>query len=316
MLTPAAPVVGVGSSPIGGAQEEAIVRVIREATPAVVGVSVRGGSGSGVIIRGDGIIITNAHVVGRSSVVEVTLASGEALQARVLGRDPLLDIAVLDAPGRNLPSAPLGDSDALQVGQTAIAIGNPLGFERTVTTGIISAVGRTLGPGLDQLIQTDAAINPGNSGGPLLDSSGRVVGINTAVARGTPGGGPAVGLGFAVPINLARDVADQLLATGRIVRAYMGLGYRGITAAMARHFSLPVREGVVVERVEAGSPAAAAGLRPGDIVTRLGDRPIASEADVLRFVRESRPGQTVEVHGVRRTGPFRLRMTLGQIQVR
>ena len=300
-------------------EEEVIIRVTQQVTPTVVGVSVPGGSGTGVIIREDGVILTNAHVVGDLQTVRIELATGAELAGRVLGRDPLLDIAVIHAEARGLPVAPLGDSDALQVGQTAIAIGNPLGFERTVTSGIISAIGRSLGGGLDQLIQTDAAINPGNSGGPLLDSSGRVIGINTAVVRDVAAGRQAftaVGLGFAVPINLAREVADQLLTTGRIVRAYLGISYRGITEPLARQFGLPTTTGVIVARVEGGSPAARAGLRDGDIITRLGDTAVETEGDVLRFVRAARPGQTVEIVGLRPTGQFALQLTLGEVTVR
>jgi serine protease Do len=309
------PVSQPGALPTG---EQTVIGVTQRVTPAVVGVSVRGGAGSGVIIRRDGIVLTNAHVVGTNRTVIVELATGDELQGRVLGRDPLLDIAVVDIPGEDLPTALLGDSDALQVGQTAIAIGNPLGFERTVTTGIISAIGRSLGRGLDQLIQTDAAINPGNSGGPLLNSLGQVVGINTAVIRDVPTGRQpftAVGLGFAVPINLAREVAEQLITTGRIVRAYLGISYRGITPELARQFALPVTEGVIVARVEAGSPAAQAGLRDGDIITRIADEEIDTEGDLLRFVRTARPGQTVAVSGVRRSGPFDLRLTLGEVTI-
>lgn len=299
-------------------EEQTLIRVTREVTPAVVGVSTAAGAGSGVIIRRDGIVVTNAHVVGENTTVLIEFATGNELQGRVLGRDPLLDIAVVDVAGEDLPTAPLGDSDALQIGQTAIAIGNPLGFERTVTAGIISAIGRSLGGGLDQLIQTDAAINPGNSGGPLLDSRGQVIGITTAVIRDVPVGRQpftAVGLGFAVPINLAREVAEQLITTGRIVRAYLGVSYRGITPEMAREFNLPVAEGVIVARVEAGAPAARAGLREGDIITRIGDTPIETEGDLIRFVRMARPGQTVIVFGQRPSGAFELRLTLGEVTI-
>lgn len=319
---PAAPA-DVVEAPLGttllGAEERNTVEVIRRATPAVVGVSVPGGSGSGVIIRSDGIILTNAHVIGSQDRVVVALATGAELPGRVLGRDPLLDIAVVAVEGNDLPTAPLGDSDQLQVGQTAIAIGNPLGFERTVTVGIISAVGRSLGGGLDQLIQTDAAINPGNSGGPLLDSAGQVVGINTAVIRDVPVGRQAftaVGLGFAVPINLAREVAEQLITTGRIVRAYFGINYRGITPELSRQFNLPVREGIIVLAVEPGSPAARAGLRESDIITAVDAQPIATEGDLLRFIRSARPGQRVRVQGVRPSGPFEAALVLGEVTVR
>ena len=216
------------------------------------------GSGSGVIISRDGVVITNAHVVGASRVVEVGLADGRILRGQVIGRDQTIDVAVVRLEAQNLPAAPLGDSDRLQVGQSAIAVGNPLGLERTVTSGVISAVNRNpRGFALDGLIQTDAAISPGNSGGPLVDSRGRVIGINTAVIAGAG----ASGLGFAVPINLANDVVQQLLTTGRITRAFVGINYADIGPELARQFELPVREGIIVGRVEPGSPAARAGPR-------------------------------------------------------
>jgi S1-C subfamily serine protease len=207
--------------------EETVIDVTRRVSPAVVSITSGAGQGSGVIIREDGVVLTNAHVVGNMRTVEVGLANGDVYKGEVLGRAPDIDLAVVRVDARNLPAAPLGDSDRLQVGQSAIAIGNPAGFERTVTTGVVSALNRTLGGGrgarLDELIQTDAAINPGNSGGPLLDSRGRVIGINTAVLRATPVGQPIVGIGFAIPINLGRDVAEQLLTTGVVTRAYLGI---------------------------------------------------------------------------------------------
>ncbi|MBW3635814.1 MAG: trypsin-like peptidase domain-containing protein [Armatimonadetes bacterium] len=194
--------------------EQNIIRVARQASPAVVSISRNGGTGSGVLIRSDGVLLTNAHVVGQAQQVRVELADGRRLVGRVLGRDSSVDVAVIKISGSGFPRAPLGDSDRLQVGQASIAIGNPLGLERSVTTGVVSAINRS-GFEIDGLIQTDAAINPGNSGGPLLDSRGRVIGINTAVLRGNG----ASGLGFAIPINLASDIAQQLLETGRVQRA-------------------------------------------------------------------------------------------------
>jgi serine protease Do len=223
-------------------QEQTIIDVTRRVSPAVVSISSRGGAGSGVIIREDGVILTNAHVVGTMRQVTVRLATGEAFQGEVLGRDPGMDLAVVRIQSsESLPTAPLGDSDQLQVGQSAIAIGNPAGLERTVTSGIVSALNRALSPQLEELIQTDAAINPGNSGGPLLDSNGRVIGINTAVLRDVPRGPTLVGIGFAVPINVGRDIAEQLLTTGRIVRSFLGIRYGDVTREMAQQFRLPVQ---------------------------------------------------------------------------
>ncbi len=293
-------------------EEGNVVRVARQVTPAVVSVTSQSGAGSGVIIRADGVILTNAHVVGQSAQVQIGLANGQTLEGRVLGRDRSIDIAVVDVEGADLPAAPLGNSDALEVGQTAIAIGNPLALERTVTRGIVSALNRTASEfNLDELIQTDAAINPGNSGGPLLDSRGRVVGINTAVLRGA-GGATAEGLGFAVPINLASDVAQQILATGRVTRAFIGINYVDVTAEMSRQFGLPVQAGIILRAVGQGTPAGNAGLRPGDIVTRLDDTPITTGGDLRRAIRERDPGDSVTITGVRPEGPFTVRFRLAE----
>ncbi|HEX6309431.1 MAG TPA: trypsin-like peptidase domain-containing protein [Longimicrobiales bacterium] len=297
--------------------EQTIIDVTRRISPAVVSIASRGGSGSGVVIREDGVILTNAHVVGPARAVEVRLANGDSLRGEVLGRVPDIDLAVVRVNAHNLPAAPLGDSDRLQVGQVAIAIGNPLGFERTVTTGVVSALNRTLresGVFLDELIQTDAAINPGNSGGPLLDSSGRVIGINTAVLRSTPVGQPVVGIGFAIPINLGRDIAEQLLTDGRITRAFLGIRHVGVYPELVTQFRLPARQGVLVVEVQPGTPAERAGLRQGDIITRLAGTSISNEGDLMRIIRNSRPGQTVEIAGVRANGErFSARVRLGEI---
>ena len=277
------------------AEEATIIRVARTVTPAVVSVSIPNvGSGSGVIIRADGVILTNAHVVGDAQRVEVGLADGRRLVGRVLGRDPRMDIAVVRVQASGLPVATLGNSDQLEVGQTAIAIGNPIGLERTVTTGIVSAVNRSpVGFELGGLIQTDAAINPGNSGGPLLDSQGRVIGINSAVLRGT------TGLGFAIPINIAQDIANQVLTTGRITRAYLGVVPMDLLPEIVSRFGLPVREGVIVRSVGANTPAARAGFQPGDIITAIDDAPVRSTGELLRILRAHRSGETVRIAIVR-----------------
>ena len=283
------------STPLGQ-DEQNVIRVAREISPAVVSVSTQTGSGSGVVVRDDGIIITNNHVVGSSRAVIVGLADGRRIEGQVLGSDPSVDIAVVRVRADELPTAPIGDSDDLAVGQLAIAIGNPLGLERTVTTGVVSAVNRSAAvAGLYDLVQTDAAINPGNSGGPLLDSRGRVIGINTVVL----GGANVTGLGFAVPINLARDVADQILTTGRVVRAVIGIYPRDIDASISSQFRLPVDRGVIITGVEPDSPAAAAGLRPADILVRIDDVTIDNSGDLRRFLREHRPGDTVRLTIVR-----------------
>jgi serine protease Do len=286
--------------PVLGPQEQVVVRVARQVSPAVVSILRGASSGSGVIIRSDGVILTNAHVIGRASTVQVRLADGQTVSGQVLGLDQSIDIAVIRIAGQNLPNAPLGDSDRVEVGQTAIAIGNPLGLERTVTTGVISAVNRDpRGVQLGDLIQTDAAINPGNSGGPLLNSAGQVIGINTAILRG------ATGLGFAVPINLAADVANQLLTTGRITRAFMGIGTSDITPELAAQYRLPIRSGVIVGQVVPGSPAARAGIREGEFITRIGDVNVTSGGDLRRILRGRRPRDVVTVTVVNQAGTAR-----------
>ena len=279
------------------AEETSVIRAARQISPAVVSVTREGASGSGVIIRADGVILTNAHVVGGERAVVVTLADGRQLPGRVLGRDPTVDIAVVQASGTGLPSAPLGDSDQLEVGQVAIAIGNPVGLERTVTSGIVSAINRSpRGFELGGLIQTDAAINPGNSGGPLLDSQGRVIGINTAIIPS------ATGLGFAIPINLARNIAEQLITTGRVRRAVLGIVPVDVTPPLAQQLGLPVREGVLVYEIEQDTDAYRVGLRPGDIITRINDTNIEQSGDMRRVLRAVGPGGTVRVQVVRRGG--------------
>jgi serine protease Do len=309
---PATPIPPAEPAPTLGAGEETVVRVTRAVTPTVVSIQHRGGAGSGVIIRSDGVIVTNAHVVGNASVVQVGLADGSEHQGQVLGRDATIDIAVIRIQATNVPAAPMADSDAIQVGQAAIAIGNPLGFERTVTTGVVSGLNRALGAQLEDLIQTDAAINPGNSGGPLLNSAGQVIGINTAIIRPQV----ATGLGFAVPINLARDIAQQLIETGVIRRAFLGVNYVDMTREIAAQLRAPVQEGIIVMQVEPGTPAATAGIRRGDIITGLGDARIGSGGDLRRQIRQLRPGDVVPVTGIRAGQRFTAQVRLGEVVTR
>ena len=279
------------------AEEQNVIRVARQVTPTVVSiVAPNVGSGSGAVIRRDGMILTNAHVVGSARTVQVGLADGRKVVGTVLGRDRGLDVAVVRISVNDVPVAPLGNSDQLQVGQLAIAVGNPLGLERTVTTGVISALNRparTLGG--ETFIQTDAAISPGNSGGPLVDSRGAVIGINTAELLGQG----VQGLGFAIPINVAMAMANQVLATGRYVRPFLGIAFNDVDADLASQFRLPVREGVLVTDVQAGSPAAAGGLREQDIITRVNDTPIAMGGDLRRILRGLKPGDEARLTVVR-----------------
>ena len=285
---------------------------MRQVTPAVVGIRTATGSGSGVIVSADGLIITNAHVIGRGGGVRVSMADGTEVDGRVLGVAQTTDIAVVDIEGNDLPFAALGDSDVLQVGQSAIAIGNPIGFERTVTTGVLSAMNRSLGFGYEELIQTDAAINPGNSGGPLLNSSGQVIGINTAAVRELPGQGPLAGLGFAIPINLARDVATQLATEGVARRAMLGIQHREIDPIIAERFDLPVSRGAIVLYVGPNTPAQRAGLRQGDIITRIDGEELTDSGDLRRILRRHQPGDVIMLEGIRPQGEFNVRVELAE----
>ena len=279
------------------ALEQVYIGIAHDVSPSVVSVRTNSGSGSGFFIRPDGVLLTNAHVVDDQRVVEVGLADGRRLQGEVLGADPSLDVAVVRVPLTDAPVVRLADSDLLQVGQITIAIGNPFGLDRTLTTGIVSALNRSpRGVQFGGLIQTDAAINPGNSGGPLLDSSGRVIGINSAIFSSS---GTSSGVGFAIPINLAQDVATQLLTTGRIRYAVLGVIPGDLYPQLVQQWRLPVEDGVIVQDVDPRSPAAQAGIRPMDIITAVGDQRVASAGDLRRLLRERQPGDTVRLTVVR-----------------
>src|SRR5829696_6689315 len=251
-------------------------------------------TGSGFVIDEDGLILTNAHVVAAATSVQVTFSDSHTVSAKPVGKDLDTDLALLrvDADGLDLKPLELGDSETVQVGDPTVAIGNPFGLERTLTTGVVSALQRRLsapsGFTIENVIQTDAALNPGNSGGPLIDASGRVIGINSQIATGGDPGG-AVGIGFAVPVNTAKEVIPQLEEDGHVERAYLGV--QGSTAG----------GGVLVERVQPDSPAAAAGLRDADVLRSLDGRSVRSMADVSAILERHRPGDVIRV-GVRSGG--------------
>src|SRR5438477_676561 len=252
-------------------------------------------TGSGVIVdAAQGYVLTNGHVVENATSIEVTTKDNRRIPARLLGRDPETDVAVLKIPAENLVAVPLGDSDRLQVGDFVLAIGNPFGLGQTVTSGIISALGRSgLGiEGYEDFIQTDASINPGNSGGPLVDLQGRVVGINTAILA--PGGGN-VGIGFAVPINMARQVMDQLINYGEIKRGRIGVAIQDLTPDLAQALGTRHTQGAVIARVEPGSPAERAGLRTNDLVVAINGAPMRSGTELRNRVGLSRIGDEVEL---------------------
>ena len=260
------------------------------------------GQGSGIVIDSQGLVLTNAHVVDGADRVDVTLADGSDVEGSVLGADPVTDLAVLRIPRSASPkAAPLGDSEALEVGDWAIALGTPYGLERTVTLGIVSSLHRNItslgfsDKRLD-LIQTDAAINPGNSGGPLINARGEVVGINTLVRSG-----PGAGLGFAIPINLAKGVAAQLGQGSPVVHPYLGLQLVPLNPRLARDnnadpnalVQLPERDGALVQRVLPESPAETAGLRRGDLVVSAADQPVRDPAVLLQLVEASQVGEAL-----------------------
>ena len=265
--------------------------------------------GSGFVISEDGYILTNNHVVANASKLQVTMQSGEKLDAKLVGKDESIDLALLKVtPSAPLMTLALGDSDALRVGEWVIAIGNPLGYEHTVTVGVVSGMGRQLqqlgdvDSGLANFIQTDAAINFGNSGGPLLNARGEVVGINTAITRNAgPYHGMIQGIGFALPINQARAVLDQLKQSGKVSRGYLGVSISPITETKRKAYGLPSTQGAFIEDVQPGLPGAEAGLHPGDAVTSVNGQPIKDTAELIRLVSSRRPGENVTL-GVLRDG--------------
>lgn len=267
-----------------------VVNVAEKLRPAVVNIRAgRGpatGTGSGVLFTPDGFLLTNAHVIGQQERVRVRLNDGRELGGRVVGSDPWTDLAVVQAEASSLPHADLGDSAKLRVGQLVVAIGSPFGFESTVTAGVVSALGRTLrtitGHLVDNVIQTDAALNPGNSGGPLVDSRGRVIGINTAVIQ------PAQGICFAIPINMARHILPQLLTHGRVVRGYLGLHARMVPlpTVVRRRFSLEQTTAVQVQAIEPDAPADQAGILEEDVILALGDQPVTSVDDLHKLLTQ------------------------------
>src|SRR5438552_4993592 len=253
------------------------------------------GAGSGFIIDADGSILTNNHVIDRAERITVKLSDGRSFRARVVGTDPDTDIALIMIDGQTrLPVAPLGDSASLRMGEWVCAIGNPLGYEHTVTVGVVSFLGRKLfDKSLDNYIQTDAAINFGNSGGPLINARGEVIGINAAISS------RASSIGFAVPINGASLALPQLRARGRVSRGYIGVGLRDVDQDLERSLKLTVDHGALVQDITAGSPAERAGLRPYDIITSLDERAIASDDQLIREISARAPGSAARLRLVR-----------------
>ncbi len=325
-----------------GPLEAENVRVYHQAAPAVANIVTKTveydffynavpveGAGSGFVIDGAGHILTNYHVVENARTIEVTLGDQTHYKANYIGADQRNDIALIQiesAPGKKLTSLPLGDSRALQVGQRVLAIGNPFGFQSTLTTGVVSALGRTVQTSdatfIDEAIQTDAAINRGNSGGPLMNSRGEVIGINSAIY--TPSGTTA-GIGFAIPINTAKRVADDLINLGRVRQATLGLQGRAIWPGLAQALDLPVEHGLLIESTTSGGPAATAGIRGGnrtvlaglqqlriggDVLTAVDTTEITSQLDLGRILNRHRPGDTITMTIYRDRKKMEVKVTL------
>jgi serine protease Do len=257
------------------------------------------GIGSGVIITKDGYILTNNHVVDGADEVKVALQDGREFTAKVTGRDPKSDVAVIKIDAKNLPAVPMADSDKVEVGDVVLAVGNPFGIGQTVTTGIVSATGRggTLGLDYEDFIQTDAAINPGNSGGALVDAEGRLIGINTAILSRSGGN---QGIGFAIPVNLARDVMDELVKDGHVTRGYMGVMIQDLNPALAKEFKLKDNNsGALVGDVTPKSPAEKAGLKDGDVIIEFNGKKVTDSRHLKLQVARTHPGETVPVKVLR-----------------
>jgi S1-C subfamily serine protease len=282
------------------AYSQAIVRAVEHVGPAVVRVEAPRGGGSGVVFTPDGFILTNSHVVEKSRDVRVTLSDGRSLAADRIGQDADTDLAVLRIDGASLPWARLGDSKRVRVGQVAVAIGNPFGFHHSVTSGVVSALGRSLrarsGRLMDDIIQTDASLNPGNSGGPLVTTTGDVIGINTAMIH------QAQGICFAIASNTVRFVASTLMRDGRIRRSYIGVGGQQtpIPRALARTNQIAVASGVLIASIEAGSPAAAAGLRTGDVIVAFAGTSVTGVDDLHLLLTAERIGAESPIVVLRR----------------
>jgi serine protease Do len=271
------------------------------------------GLGSGAIISADGYILTNNHVIDKATEIKVILPDRRQFPGKVVGADSKTDIAVVKIDASGLPTVVLGDSSKLQVGDYAFAIGNPFGVGETATMGIISATGRN---GLEiedyeDFIQTDASINPGNSGGALLNSRGEVIGVNTAILSGGQGGGNQ-GIGFAIPINMAKYVMDQILKHGKVIRGYIGVGIQEVTPDLAKAFNVPAEKGALVGSVEPNSPGAKAGLERGDVITELNGQSVTGPNDLRLAVASMAPGTTVHLKALHNGQARDVALTLGE----
>jgi S1-C subfamily serine protease len=308
------------SDPVLDAYSRAVVAAAERVSPSVVKIEVGpeggGGTGSGFVFTPDGFVLTNSHVVHRGGPVRVTAADGRRLAAEVVGEDPETDLAVVRVHAPDLPAVRLGDSQALRVGQLVVAIGNPYGFECTVTAGVVSALGRSLrgasGRLIDDVIQTDAALNPGSSGGPLVTAGGDVVGVNTAVIR------PAQGLCFAIGINTAAFVTTRLLRDGRVRRAYIGVAGQSVAVPrrLVRAHGLAAGTAVLVTGVEPASPASRDGVREGDLIVAFDARPVGGVDDLHRLLTEAAVGRRTSLTVLRNGAGLTLDISPGESPAR
>lgn len=268
------------------------------------------GKGSGFIISKEGYILTNNHVIEGADKIKVTLLDGRSFDAEKVGQDPTFDLAVIKIKAGDLPILAMGDSDATEVGEWVVAIGNPLGFENSVTVGVVSAKNRTLqapGVSFQGFMQTDAAINPGNSGGPLIDLKGKAIGLNTAIVP------YAQGIGFAVPINMAKQVMDDLIKHGEVRRGWLGVVVQPLTASLVEAYKIPVKEGAIIADVQQDGPAAKAGLERGDVVTAINGEKVKNSQDVVFSIRKKMQGEKVDLEIYRDGKKQTIGVVLGKI---
>jgi len=273
--------------------------------------------GSGVIVSGDGYIVTNNHVVSKATEIEVLLSDNRHFKGKVVGADPQTDIAVVKISATNLPVAPFGDSGQMKVGDTVMAFGNPFGQYFTVTRGSVSALGRSLSDPekFENFMQTDAAINPGNSGGALVNVHGQVIGINTAIIPGSggPGGeGSFIGIGFAIPSNTAKHVMEDLIKTGKVSRGYLGIGLANLDAGLAKQFKVPDLSGALVQNVTGGAPADKAGIKDGDVIRKFNGQTVETREQLTAMVTDLNPGTEATLDILRDGKPMTLHVTLGE----
>jgi serine protease Do len=277
--------------------------------------------GTGVVFDPMGYIVTNNHVIDKASSIQVMLNDKRMFKAKVIGTDPDIDIAVVKIDSRGLPTIPLGDSNNLHVGDTVMAFGNPFGLNFTVTRGTVSALGRSEGniEAVQDFIQTDAAINPGNSGGALVNVKGEMVGINTAILSpgggegpGGQGAGGSIGIGFAIPVNMAKRAMESLVKTGKVTRGYLGATISPVTPELAQQFKVPDTSGALVQDLSPGGPAAKAGLKPGDVIRKFSGRPVSDSSELLAMVASTNPGTPVTLEILRNGQPETVNVTLEQ----